>query len=400
MQLTVNDKYELITRNLQEKIDDETIVKKIITQRPLKLYWGTAATGKIHLGYFVPMLKIADLLNAGCEVIILIADLHAALDNMKSTFEQIEMRTKYYTLIIQSILMSLNININKLKFVKGSDFQLSKEYTLDVYKANSFITVNEAKHSGSEVVKYSDNPKINGLLYPTLQALDEHYLGVDAEISGIDQRKIFGHASNLKPKLGYKKCFYYMTSMVPGLRFIKKENINNSISQKISRETLLNLATSDLQDDKLVSELSKLISDYQQEVTESNIQLEKMSSSNQDSKIDLLDSKNQLKLKINKAYCLPGDIEDNSLMTILEKIIFPIIKLKNINFIINRKQEHGGLLSYTNIDDVKNDFKEERLHPSDLKIGMVDNIELIIKPIRDMFQTKELQIILKKAYNS
>ena len=41
-----------------------------------------------------------------------------------------------------------------------------------------------------------------------------------------------------------------------------------------------------------------------------------MSSSNLDSKIDLLDTKNQLKSKINKCYCLPKEIDDNCLMNI------------------------------------------------------------------------------------
>jgi tyrosyl-tRNA synthetase len=32
------------------------------------------------------------------------------------------------------MLTSLNIPLDKLRFVKGTDYQLSKEYTLDVYK--------------------------------------------------------------------------------------------------------------------------------------------------------------------------------------------------------------------------------------------------------------------------
>ena len=44
-------------------------LKSIIPERSLKLYWGTATTGKPHIAYFVPMMKIADFLRAGCEVI-------------------------------------------------------------------------------------------------------------------------------------------------------------------------------------------------------------------------------------------------------------------------------------------------------------------------------------------
>ncbi len=41
---------------------------------------------------------------------------------------------QYYEHSIKAMLSSLNIPLDKLRFVKGTDYQLSKEYTLDVYK--------------------------------------------------------------------------------------------------------------------------------------------------------------------------------------------------------------------------------------------------------------------------
>lgn len=60
-------KVDLITRNLQEVLGKENL-EKIVKERDLKIYWGTATTGKPHIAYFVPMTKIADFLKAGCEV--------------------------------------------------------------------------------------------------------------------------------------------------------------------------------------------------------------------------------------------------------------------------------------------------------------------------------------------
>jgi tyrosyl-tRNA synthetase len=60
----------LITRNLQEVLGEEEI-KKVLAERDLKVYWGTATTGKPHIGYFVPMAKIADFLKAGCHVCLI-----------------------------------------------------------------------------------------------------------------------------------------------------------------------------------------------------------------------------------------------------------------------------------------------------------------------------------------
>lgn len=51
------------------------------------------------------------------------------------------------------MLESVGAPLDKLKFVKGSDFQLSKEYTLDVYKLASKVSQHDAKKAGAEVVK-------------------------------------------------------------------------------------------------------------------------------------------------------------------------------------------------------------------------------------------------------
>lgn len=60
-------KQQLITRNLQETLGEDRMAA-ILKERDLKIYWGTATTGKPHIAYFVPMSKIADFLKAGCEV--------------------------------------------------------------------------------------------------------------------------------------------------------------------------------------------------------------------------------------------------------------------------------------------------------------------------------------------
>ncbi len=57
---------------------------------------------------------------------ILFADLHAYLDNMKAPWELLELRVQYYEQIIKAMLESIGVPLDKLKFVKGTDFQLSR----------------------------------------------------------------------------------------------------------------------------------------------------------------------------------------------------------------------------------------------------------------------------------
>ena len=123
--LSVPEKKSIIFRNLQEVLGEDRI-DEILKTRDLKIYWGTATTGKPHIAYFVPMSKVADFLSAGCEVTILFADLHAYLDNMKAPWELLKLRTEYYEHVIKAMLTSIGVSTDKLRFVRGTDYQLSK----------------------------------------------------------------------------------------------------------------------------------------------------------------------------------------------------------------------------------------------------------------------------------
>ncbi|KAI9470879.1 MAG: tyrosyl-tRNA synthetase [Benjaminiella poitrasii] len=345
MSLTPDQKYELITRNLQEVLGTEEL-KKVLAERDLKMYWGTAPTGRPHIGYFVPMTKIADFLSAGVEMTVLFADIHAFLDNMKAPLELVQHRVKYYEHLIKAVLTSIGVPIEKLKFVVGSSYELSKEYTMDNFKLCALVTEHDAKKAGAEVVKQVASPLLSGLLYPGMQALDEEYLGVDAQFGGVDQRKIFVLAEKYLPVLGYKKRIHLMNPMVPGLAGSK------------------------------------------------------MSSSDPDSKIDFLDSEKDVQKKIKKAFCEEGNIEENGILAFVKNVYFP---LKTINggktvFTAIRPEKYGGNMVYEKYEDLEKDFANKVVHPGDLKAGVIAVINELLDPIRKAFEDPEMKKLAELAY--
>lgn len=340
--MTPSEKKHLITRNLQEVLGEEKITE-ILAKRDLKLYWGTATTGKPHVAYFLPMSKIGDFLKAGCEVTILFADLHAYLDNMKAPWELLALRTQYYEHAIKAMLTSLKVPLEKLKFIKGSEYQLSKEYTLDMYRLSSLVTEHDAKKAGAEVVKQVGNPLLSGLMYPGLQALDEEYLKVDAQFGGVDQRKIFTYADKYLPQLGYSKRAHLMNPMIPGLTGAK------------------------------------------------------MSSSEEDSKIDLLDSSASVKKKMKKAFCEPGKVENNGVLAFAKYVLFPLLNTGE-GFLIQRGASNGGDIEYTTYEQMESDFSQALLHPGDLKAAVEVRLNALLEPIRKIFEAPELVKLVKDAY--
>ena len=338
--MNTNDRLRLITRNTADIVTPEELKKLLDTKKSPTVYLGTAITGQPHIGYFVWALKLADFLKAGFKVKILLADLHGALDNCP--WDVLEKRYKYYKTVIPLLFESLGVNTSQLEFVKGSDFQLKKEYVFDVLKLSTHTSLHDAKKAASEVVKFGDNPKLSGVLYPLMQALDEQYLDVDIQYGGIDQRKILMYAREYLPKLGYRQRIEIMTPLVPGL-------------------------------------LGK-----------------KMSSSDGKSKIDLLDDEKTVIDKVKGAYCEPGKVEDNGVLAFLRNVIMTVKMDNKHSFIIERPAKYGGNLTYTNYDQIEKDYLENKFHPLDLKTAVAREINELLKPFR---QQKYALKIAKEAYS-
>ena len=83
------DAYELITRNTVEAVTDEEV--RTLAEAPAgkRAYVGYEPSGVLHLGHLLTANKLIDLQEAGFEIVVLLADVHAYL-NGKGTFEEIQ----------------------------------------------------------------------------------------------------------------------------------------------------------------------------------------------------------------------------------------------------------------------------------------------------------------------
>lgn len=337
MVLSVDERFELIKRNTKEIVKERELKELLKKKKNPVVYWGTAVTGKPSIAYFFPLLKLSDFSKAGFKVKILLADLHGALDGTSWTV--LEKRYDYYKEAITQILKALGTDLKKFEFVKGSEFQLKPEYNYDVLQLASINSIHDCKKAAAEVVKFGDNPKLGGLIYPIMQALDEQYLEVDIQFGGLDQRKILMFARENLPKIGYDRRVEIFNPMIPGL-------------------------------------IGK-----------------KMSSSDTKSKIDLTDDEKEIKDKINKADCIAGN-PDNGVMSFLKYVIIVIKQDKEKKFIVERPEKYGGNLAYKNYKDVEKDFRNEKLHPLDLKNAVAKEIIDLLNNI----DKKKLKRFGKRAY--
>ncbi|KAJ5578762.1 tyrosyl-tRNA synthetase [Penicillium hispanicum] len=382
MALPKEQQLALIKENLAEFLNPEIVEDVLNRGETLRIYWGTATTGRPHVGYTVPMIKLAQFLKAGCNVKVrytnlyyksthsetnrqlirsywptfmassttvsirpvnrLIDDTHPR--KVKAPIELVEYRAEYYKYTISALLRALNVPVERLQFVLGSSYQLGREYSMDVYRACSITSTHDAIKSGAEVVKQSDSPPISGLIYPLLQALDEQYLDVHAQFGGVDQRKIFTLAKELLPRLGYTPRAHLMNHLVPSL------------------------------------------------------QSGKMSSSDPNSKIDVLETPDIVARKIKKAVAAPKVVEGNGLLGFVEHVLIPASEL--LDGERNFKIEWDGQVHvYDNFESLRDDYAADKITPQMLKPAVTSALCRILKPIQAEFQASPAwQEIEKKAY--
>jgi tyrosyl-tRNA synthetase len=123
-----------------------------------------------------------------------------------------------------------------------------------------------------------------------------------------------------------------------------------------------------------------------------------MSSSEAESKIDILDSPEDVKKKLKKAFCEPGNIQDNGVLSFVKHVVFPIFG-ENEPFVIERTEEHGGNLDFASFEDLEQSFAKQDVHPADLKESVSKYINRLLGPIRETWAaSKELQDLTRTAY--
>lgn len=125
----------------------------------------------------------------------------------------------------------------------------------------------------------------------------------------------------------------------------------------------------------------------------------KMSSSDVDSKIDLLDDAKALKKKIAKAFCEEGNITDNGVLSFCKFVLFPVMELKGLSGLsISRNEQNGGDITFNDFESLQQTFADQKLHPGDLKNGVTNFLNQLLEPIRKKFQEPELKKLTELAY--
>jgi len=322
------ERLDLVTRHTEEVVQEDELAA-LLEDGEASVYIGYAPTGEMHIGHFTTMRKLADFANAGLDVTVLIADLHAHLDDEKSPFELLDARSDYYRTAIEGMIDAAGADADDVTFVRGTDFELDAEYSLELYRMAAETSIARSQRAASEVVRESESPKLGGLLYPLMQNLDVRALEADIAYGGLDQRGIYMLGREILPDHGWQSPVCIFAPLLSGLSGGK------------------------------------------------------MSASEEASKVNLTDDAEAVHEKIQGAYCPAGEVKDNGVLEYLDHLVFPILAVRGEDFQVERPVEYGGDLVYETYDELEADFVSGELHPADLKPAAGEAVDDVIAPVRE-----------------
>lgn len=364
------EKFNLIKKNTEEILGEEELKETLKNNELIKHYIGFEISGKIHLGTgLMCMSKVKDFMDAGISCSVFLADWHTWInDKLGGNLDTIKkVAGGYFKEGMKASLKCAGGNPEKLKFILGSELYHNNDlYWLDLIEISKYtslsrmmrsITITGRKEGGS--VDFAK------LIYPPMQVSDIFIQGINMPHAGIDQRKAQVIARDVAMKLSFNPLKNSKDEQ------IKPMAVHHSLIMGLGKPPRWPIKKEEFKE--ILSEL-------------------KMSKSKPDTCIFIHDSEEEIKRKINKAFCMEKETEYNPLLDWTKKLIFPIKgKLK-----INRQEKFGGNVEYKTYANLEKDFGNGDIHPIDLKNAVAESLIDILKPAREHFSKGNAKKMLEE----
>lgn len=347
--MDVEQRLQLISRGTEEVITGEELKQLLETTAAPKAYWGFEPSGSMHIGTgLVCGGKIKDIVDAGCNFTVFLADWHAWINNkLGGDLENIRLCAEYF----RRCFTGLGLTAEKVRYRLGSDTEAGLGYwekVIRIAKSNSAKRMRRALPiMGREID--SEDIEAAALLYPCMQAADIFQLDLDIACAGIDQRKAHVIAREAAQKLQRKKPISVHTPLLLSL-----------VSQSYYSPT--SGAEGDFDEDRK----------YDFEIGS------KMAKSIPESAILVHDEPEQIQDKMRSAYCPPKQSENNPVLEIVRLIILPQMR----GFEIERSAKYGGNIRFEKYEDVQDVYARGELHPQDLKNAVAKSLTDRLEGVR------------------
>jgi tyrosyl-tRNA synthetase len=346
--LDIEKRIELICRLPTEEVVTPEDIRAIleVEEHPVA-YNGFEPSGLVHLGTgVICAYKMKDFTEAGVHFKVFLATWHAYLNNKLGG--DLQLIRKAADLFRHSWI-ALGVPADKVEFIYSDELYDDLSFwakTMNIAKnmtiARTTRTLEIAGRKEGEAHYVSD------FLYTPMQVADIFQLKVKICQLGMDQRKANMVAREIGEKLGYWK---------PGC-------VHHHLLQGLEKPTVWPIPEG--QEKEAVASA-------------------KMSKSKPQTCIFIYDTPEEIKQKMNRAFCPERTVKFNPILDIAKYIVFR----EKQTFSIQRPEKFGGNITFESFQQLEDTYAEGKLHPMDLKNGVANELGNILEPVRRYFANNQ-----------
>lgn len=328
------ERLSLIEKDITETITENELRQVITEKKHPKAYIGFEPSGMMHVGQAINALKVVEMEKAGVDVTIFLADWHAKInDKLEGDIEKIRACGDY----MKHCFLGFGVDANRTKFVYASEIVDRADYWETFIHISKSSSLSRIKRAMTIMGRDEEDAEtdFSKLVYPPMQVADIFELKVDIAYGGMDQRHAHMLARDMADKLGWKKPIALHSWLLPSLTGAGRMDAS-----------------------------------------------QKMSKSDPRTSIAVNDSPEAIAEKISRAFCPVEETQDNPVLAISERIIFPAKGC----FSLKRTEKFGGNLDFSSYDSLRDSYAAGKIHPKDLKENTARELAEILSPVTRHFE--------------
>ncbi len=307
-----------------------------------RAYIGFEPSGALTVAHLITARKILDLVEAGFDVTVFLADWHAWInDKLGGDLERIRASGRY----MQATFEALGADPARVQYRWASELVGASDYWARVVRVAKATTLARTRRAMSIMGRTEAESAVDSskLFYPAMQAADIFELPVDLAYGGLDQRRAHILAREVAAKRGWPAPVGLHTPLLGSLKG----------SGRMDPEAAEDGAG-------------------------------KMSKSDPGSGIPLPTERAEIDARIRGAFCPAKEVDANPVVEIVRYIGFPW----EGRLAIERSPKHGGPIAFATEEEFLDAWRAGRVHPQDLKAAVAALLDRLIEPVRARFRDR------------
>ena len=343
--MNTGERIALIERNTAEILGRDELQPLLESGTPLQHYIGFEISGKAHLGTgLLSMAKVRDLMAAGVRCRVFLADWHTWINDKLGGDRALIRRiaSGYFAEAMRASLLCVGADPASLEIVLASDlYDEDDDYWATVIDVSKNTTLARMQRS-IDILGRSEGESVDfaKLIYPAMQAADIFAQGVHIAHAGMDQRKAHVIARDVALQLRIARL------EGPQGTPIKPVALHHALLLGLRRPPVWPVPAAAERDVYAAMKMSK---------------------SDPASAVFVHDTPDEIRDKLRRAFCPPGEIAFNPVLDWIDKIVF---RIAGGPLHVERSEANGGPVTFDGYADVVDAYTSGSLHPMDAKAGL------------------------------